>query len=221
MAKIMKKNMLNVENLYILKLSVISNVDESNSRVKWEWDGEYYIAARAVFKNSDAEEFNEIFSNNKYKIVRNTEDLQSGKLAVSGAVPITVYMNKIDDKISVEELENILKTLNGMQTQQLDYFLQSILIVNSKILSSNMSSSKKEEYKERLLSLSDEYLSSLISLKDGLYNESNNNITIAKIRERFFRKLVEIESQVNIYIIKTEELFDAREEMKRLLKRND
>ena len=84
-----------------------------------------------------------------------------------------------------------------------------------------MSSSKKEEYKERLLSLSDEYLSSLISLKDGLYNGSNNNITIAKIRERFFRKLVEIESQANIYIIKTEELFDAREEMKRLLKRND
>lgn len=221
MPKVMKKNMLNVENLYILKLSVISNVDESNSRVKWQWDGEYYIAARAVFKNSDAGEFNEIFSNNKYKIVRYTEDLQSGKLAVSGAVPITVYMNKIDDKISVEELENILKTLNGMQTQQLDYFLQSILIVNSKILSSNMSSSKKKEYKERLLSLSDEYLSSLISLKDGLYNESNNNITIAKIRERFFRKLVEIESQANIYIIKTEELFDAREEMKRLLKRND
>ena len=54
MSKVMKKNMLNVENLYILKLSVISNVDKSNSRVKWQWDGEYYIAARAVFKNSDA-----------------------------------------------------------------------------------------------------------------------------------------------------------------------
>ena len=213
--------MIIVDDLFIIEISKLVGVKYDNCQYYpiFDKDNCYYTIARLTSTSSDSRTYTEVFTKNRFFEINKGFNNYTGNRVVSDAISVVSLMDKVDERISKEELSNILKTKNRRILRETDYFLQSVLSVASKVSSSSLSPELKDEITNQLELLSDEYISALITLKEGGYESSNNEVSELKIKERFFKKLIEIEQNVNLYSnVTSKELLDSREEVKRLLK---
>ncbi|MGM9877395.1 MAG: hypothetical protein ACI33S_01980 [Bacilli bacterium] len=128
-------------------------------------------------------------------------------------------MSSISENISLDELTHILDSKNKNSVVETDYFLQSVLSIKSKVLYSNLSDNIKKEVIKSLELLVEEYTTALIAVKEGRYHNSNNEVSEFKIKERFFKRLIEIEQRFNLYSdVNTKDLEKFKKEAIRLLK---
>lgn len=189
--------MIDTKDLYIVKIKNIKSVRENAFyKVSTFSKGYYYIAARKEY-----DYFIDIFTNESYKDSKSLDhtDIYPGLEVPTSSKSILLLMKTKSSKISKEELIDILNSKNRdnkRSVSNMDIFLNSILMLNSKIKASGLSMLEKNQYISRLLSLSDEYTSAMLSLKNGEFNDGNNQINELKIKERFFRRLIEIENEL-------------------------
>ncbi|MDD6272967.1 MAG: hypothetical protein PUA90_05665 [bacterium] len=213
--------MIRVNDLFIIEISKLIGTEYEDGQYYpiFDKDNCYYTIAKLKSINSDSRSYSEIFGENIFYEIVKKFNIYIGNRVVSDAVSVVSVMDKVDERISKEELSNILKTKNRRILRETDYFLQSVLSVASKVSSSSLSVEEKDDVTNQLMLLSDEYVSALITLKEGGYESSNNEVSELKIKERFFKKLIEIEQNVNLYSnVTSRDLLDSREEVKRLLK---
>ncbi|MGM9877392.1 MAG: hypothetical protein ACI33S_01965 [Bacilli bacterium] len=215
--------MIETKDLYIVVLATINEVErKSNGKIYFKWyDSETtYIVAKKTEGG-----FAELYTDNVYMsldyIKCVPELIKEGKKFVSTYEPVVRYMNVISDTISLDELTQIVRWKNKKTILGNDYFLQSVLAINSKVSSSNLSDEIKDEINNDLKLLSNEYILLLIRFKEGEYESSNNEVSELKIKEKYFRKLIEIEQKFNLYSdVDSRDLLDFKDEMTRLLSKN-
>lgn len=215
--------MIIVDDLFIIEISKLVSVKYDNCQYYpiFDKDNCYYTIARLTSTSNDSRTYTEIFTKNRFFEINKGFNNYTGNRVVSDAISVVSLMNKVDERISKEELSNILKTKNRRIIKETDYFLQSVLSVASKVSSSSLSPELKYEITNQLMLLSDEYVSALITLKEGGYESSNNKVSELKIKERFFKKLIEIEQKFNLYSdVDSRDLLDFKDEMTRLLSKN-
>lgn len=183
--------MIKTKGLYIATIRTIFKIDETPYKYIYYYDNDndYYVAVRKKIKT-----FVELFSGEEYNFHEGTG---IGEKYVGKYTPIVEYMYCPREYISEGEISLILNKLNG-KIQNIDFFLESVLTVNFKIMCCDIEENVKEQYISKLKSLIDEYISMMISLKNGEFKEVNNEINELKIKERFFLKLLEIENELGI-----------------------
>lgn len=184
-------------DLYIVKIRIVKKVwKNSYFACAIEEDGCYYIAARKTEYG-----FIDIFTNKCYKTFNMLSDneMNSGVEVSVKAKSVLSFMKNKNFKISKEELIKILNSKNRDNKKcilNMDLFLNTLLITHSKIMASKLPVLIKNKYILRLRELADEYTSMMISLKSGKLKDGNNQIDELKIKERFFRKLIELENEL-------------------------
>ena len=212
--------MLETKNLYIVGITTIKSAIEIFGRGKYcsyfsENDANYIAAIKT--KNG----FVELFTDDIYNYGNDIEyeKVVKGIKVVFSHEPVTRFMSSISENISLDELTHILDSKNKNSVVETDYFLQSVLSIKSKVLYSDLSDNIKKEVIKSLKLLVEEYTTTLIALKEGRYQNSNNEVSEFKIKERFFKRLIEIEQRYSLYSdVNTKDLEKSKKEAIRLLK---
>ncbi|MDD6272966.1 MAG: hypothetical protein PUA90_05660 [bacterium] len=216
--------MIETKDLYIVGITTIDKV-----KLKYHGKKEYFFASDEsdekvlyipAIKSDD--EFTELFTDEIYEAQESLvyDEIKEGKKFVLSYEPVTRYMGTISATISLDELTQIVRYKNEKMRLDEDYFLQSINAIYYRLSKSTLSSEMKDEITCKLISLSDEYVSALITLKEGGYESSNNEVSELIIKEKFFKRLIAIEQRINLYSnISSTELMNSRDKLRRLLKR--
>lgn len=214
--------MIETNNLYIVGITTIVKVKNKRTRQKeyfFDSNEEELLYIPAI-KSDDG--FVELFTDELYETNESLvyDKVEEGKKFVLSYEPVTRYMGTISATISLDELTQIVRYKNEKMRLDEDYFLQSINAIYYRLSKSTLSSEIKDEITDKLISLSEEYILALIALKEGKYENSNNEVSELNIKMKFFKRLIAIEQRINLYSsISSTELMNSRDKLRRLLRR--
>ncbi|MGM9877393.1 MAG: hypothetical protein ACI33S_01970 [Bacilli bacterium] len=213
--------MIETKNLYIVGITTIVKVKNKGIRQKeYFFDSNEELLYIPAIKSDDG--FVELFTDELYETNESLvyDEIEEGKKFVLSYEPVTRYMGTISATISLDELTQIVRYKNEKMRLDEDYFLQSINAIYYRLSKSTLSSEIKDEITDKLISLSEEYILALIALKEGKYENSNNEVSELNIKMKFFKRLIAIEQRINLYSnISSTELMNSRDKLRRLLRR--
>ncbi len=233
----MQKKIFKTEDLYIARIYKVSREYQYYSS-EYEYVYNEIKDAIVVYENHSTFRIIDIFTGKRYYITDNEAFLNEcaeNNTRISkpnSLIPLTdkyfidkeeisldelrFYQRDLIDKKTLKKHDELVSKYNRINNDIILMYINNAIDYLDVLVLNNES---KEKYKKELYNIASNYINEIINLKKGMYNNSNNLVTIATIRRKYISLIIEIEDELfNIETIDIQNLKDDLKEIKLRLK---